>query len=179
MRPPARRRHRCAAALLVAAAACARAEPVVYAIDPEHTRVWWEVRHFGTSTQRGRFDDVEGRIAVDRDSRQGEVSIRIATASVSSGLPALDRMLRSDRFLATDAYPSAYFVATRLAFDGGSLAAVRGEFTLRGCAPRASRAAVKLRCSARRAAATSKPRCVEASTAAPSHCPSSPTPCGC
>jgi polyisoprenoid-binding protein YceI len=120
------------AALLAAAALAARAEPVRYAIDAAHTRVWWETRHFGTSTQRGRFDDVEGSIVIDRQSRQGEVSISIATGSVSSGVPALDRILKGSGFLAADSYPTAYFVANRLRFDGDRLAGLRGEFTLRG-----------------------------------------------
>jgi len=120
------------AALLALAAGAASAAPVTYAVDAAHTKVWWETRHFGTSTQRGRFDDVAGRIVLDRDGGGGEVSIAIGTASVSSGVPALDRMLRGSGFLAAEAYPSAYFVASRLRFDGERLAGLRGEFTLRG-----------------------------------------------
>src|SRR5262249_26910033 len=106
------------AALLAATAFWARAEPVTYAIDASHTRVWWETRHFGTSTQRGRFDDVAGSIVIDREQGRGEVSISIATGSVSSGVPALDRILKGSGFLDAAAYPTAYFVATRLRFDG-------------------------------------------------------------
>ena len=76
------------AALLLRAAA-APAAPVVYTIDAAHTQVHWEARHFGTSTQRGRFAQIEGHIAIDRDSGDGEVSISIATVSVSSGVAAL------------------------------------------------------------------------------------------
>ena len=42
----------CAALAAVQAAAVA-AEPATYAIDPSHTKVYWETRHFGTSTHRG------------------------------------------------------------------------------------------------------------------------------
>ena len=120
------------AALLALAGASACAEPVTYAVDASHTQVWWETRHFGTSTQRGRFDDVQGSILIDREGGRGEVSISIATASVSSGVPALDKILKGSGFLAADAYPTAYFVASRLRFDGERLAGLRGEFTLRG-----------------------------------------------
>jgi polyisoprenoid-binding protein YceI len=119
-------------ALLALAGASAFAAPVTYAVDASHTKVWWETRHFGTSTQRGRFDDVEGSIVIDREGGRGEVSISIATASVSSGVPALDKILKSSSFLAADAYPSAYFVASRLRLDGERLTGLRGEFTLRG-----------------------------------------------
>jgi polyisoprenoid-binding protein YceI len=123
--------------LLLVALACtpvmgARAEPVNYLIDPSHTQVYWEVRHFGTSTHRGRFDTLEGSIAIDRDKGLGDVSISIATTSVSSGVPALDAVLRGGSFLASEANPTAYFVAKQLRFDGDRLNTLRGEFTLRG-----------------------------------------------
>jgi polyisoprenoid-binding protein YceI len=115
------------------AASAARAEMVIYRFDPQHSRVWWEVRHFGTSTHRGRFDAApQGSIGIDREARQGQVSLSLATASVSSGVPALDTVIRGNGFLASAANPDAYFVATRFRFDGAAVAEVRGEFTLRG-----------------------------------------------
>src|SRR4051794_9085129 len=92
---------------LCLAAACMpalglHAEPVTYAIDASHTKVYWETRHFGTSTHRGRFDTLEGSIVIDREKASGDVSISIATASVSSGVPALDTVLRGGSFLASD-----------------------------------------------------------------------------
>ena len=51
----------------------ADAQPVAYAVDPAHTQVHWEVRHFGTSTQRGRFDHDRRRIhVVLRNVRLGD-----------------------------------------------------------------------------------------------------------
>ncbi|HEX6703164.1 MAG TPA: YceI family protein [Albitalea sp.] len=119
-------------AALSALAQAAPAQATTYVVDPSHTRVYWETRHFGTSTHRGRFDSVEGSIALDRDSGRGEVSISIATASVSSGVPALDNVLRGKGFLASEEHPTAYFVAHQLRFDGERLSELRGEFTLRG-----------------------------------------------
>ena len=123
-----------AAAALIAAGTV-RAETLAFTLDPAHTRVHWETRHFGTSTQRGRFDRVEGSVRIDRSDRgerHGDVSISIATGSVSSGVPALDSVLRGSDFLAATAHPTAFFVASELRFDGERLAEVRGEFTLRG-----------------------------------------------
>lgn len=119
-------------AMAVAAVGPVRADPVLYTIDVAHTRVHWETRHFATSTHRGRFDRVQGHIAIDRDARTGEVSITIPTASVSSGVPALDGVLRGKDFLAADAHPQAYFVSRDLRFEAGRLVALHGELTLRG-----------------------------------------------
>jgi polyisoprenoid-binding protein YceI len=91
------------------------------------------VRHFGTSTHRGRFDAApQGVIGIDRDAGRGEVSLSLETASVSSGVPALDTMIRGNGFLASEANPNAYFVASRFRLAGGAPGEVRGEFTLRG-----------------------------------------------
>jgi polyisoprenoid-binding protein YceI len=121
-----------AAWLLLAVTAFARAEPVNYRIDPVATHVHFEVRHFGTSTSRGRFDTVAGRIVLDRAARSGEVAIEIDTASVSTGLAPFDSVLRRADMLASQAHPKAYFVAQRFDFDGERLVGVGGEFTLRG-----------------------------------------------
>jgi polyisoprenoid-binding protein YceI len=115
------------------AAAPALAEPVNYSFDPAHSKVWWEVRHFGTSTHRGRFDAApQGSISIDREAGRGQVSLSVETGSVSSGVAALDTMLKSGSFLASASHPSAYFVASQFKFDAGKVAELRGEFTLRG-----------------------------------------------
>lgn len=121
-----------AAIAAAAFAPSADAEPVGYAVDPAQTRVHWEVRHFGTSTSRGRFGAVDASIVLDRVARRGELSVAIGTAGIDSGVGPLDAMLRGASFLASAEYPTAYFVASRLVFDGDRLAEARGEFTLRG-----------------------------------------------
>lgn len=113
-------------------AAAAHAEPAVYRLDPEHSFVHFEVRHFGTSTTRGRVGPLQAEVMLDRAAGRGEVNLRVATASVSTGLRFFDARLREEDLLASAAYPEAFFVATQFRFDGDRLAEVRGEFTLRG-----------------------------------------------
>jgi polyisoprenoid-binding protein YceI len=120
-----------AAALAIAAGAAA-AQPVVYRLDPERTRVHWEVLHYGTSTSRGRFDTVTGNVVLDRGARSGEISVTVDTASVSTGLALFDRVLRGANMLDTAAYPQAWFVARRIEFDGDRIRSLRGELTLHG-----------------------------------------------
>lgn len=124
---------RLCAGLAAAAAACsATAEPVAYTIDLENTQVHWEVRHFGTSTSRGRFAVADARIALDRAAHRGALAVTIATDRVDSGVAPLDAMLRGSSFLASAQHPQAWFVASQLVFDGDRLVEARGEFTLRG-----------------------------------------------
>jgi len=120
------------ALLLALAATGAHAQPVTYVLDPAHSFVHFEVLHFGTSTSRGRFGPVAGAVTLDRAAGRGETSLRIATASVNTGLPVFDARLRQADLLASTEHPDAYFVASQFRFDGSRLAEVRGEFTLRG-----------------------------------------------
>lgn len=106
-----------------------------YAIDPTHTAVVFEAAHFGTSTSRGRFERIAGSVLFDRAARSGSVEIVVATASVSTGVAALDSRLRGPEFLDVETYPRATFVAERLVFDDGAnpgVAEVPGRLTLLG-----------------------------------------------
>ncbi len=117
--------------LLAWHALAAQAQNVSYALDTNHTRVHWEVLHFGTSTHRGRFDDITGSVQLNASTGLGEVSIGIATASVNTGVAPLDSVLRGS-YLASREHPQAYFVASGWRWKVGAPLEVRGELTLRG-----------------------------------------------
>lgn len=109
----------------------AHSQGVTYALDPAHTHVHWEVLHFGTSTSRGRFDEVSGSLRLDAATGTGEVSIVIATTSVNTGVGPLNSVLRSG-YLATTEYPQAYFIANGWRWKAEAPLEVRGELTLHG-----------------------------------------------
>ena len=121
-----------AAAWAMAASAAALAQPATYVFDPEHSFVHFELLHFNTSTIRGRFGPLNGFVVLDAAAGQGELSLRIPTAGVDTGLKVFDARLRRDDLLASDAYPEAFFVARQFRYGAGQLAEVRGEFTWRG-----------------------------------------------
>lgn len=110
----------------------ARAQPVAYSLDPTHTFVTFEVLHFGTSTSRGRFGPIEGEVVLDRTASRGEVSLRVATASVDTGLAVFNARLRQADLLSSEAHPEAFFVARNFRFESDKPSEVRGEFTWRG-----------------------------------------------
>lgn len=103
-----------------------------WAIDPTHTFVHWEVLHMGTSTIRGRFGKATGNVQFDPKSQQLDLSISVDTASVNSGVPILDGMLKGSAMLDAGAHPQAFFVARNARFEGEAPREIRGEFTLRG-----------------------------------------------
>ena len=123
----------CACPDLASAQAPSVSAPITYQLDPNHAFATFEVRHFGTSTLRGRIGPVTGEVTIDRAAKTGDVRLRIPVTTVETGMRILDARLKQPDLLATAEYPEAYFVATRFQFDAaGGVKEVRGEFTLRG-----------------------------------------------
>lgn len=120
------------ALLPLALVAGAAAAPAVYDLDPEHTFVHFEVRHFDTSTVRGRFGPVRGEVVLDAEAGEGRIGIVVDTGTLATGFAPLDARLRRADLLDIAGHPQAWFSATRLRFDGARLAELRGELTLRG-----------------------------------------------
>jgi len=124
--------QRCAFALMASAGAVVQAEPVTYKLDSNHTWTTWEVRHFGTSTYRGRFGKKEGTVTIDRTARTGRVELTIDLTSVDTGVDHLNHHLQEADFFDTEMYPTATFVGEDFRFDGDSVSEVRGQLTLKG-----------------------------------------------
>lgn len=121
-----------AAAGLLVTLGNAQAQSASYAIDPTHTFVSFEVAHFGTSTNRGRWDKKEGTVQFDRAGKTGRVEITIDMNSISSGVPPFDNHLKSKDFFNTAEHPTAKFVGDKFVFTGDKLSAVDGTLTMLG-----------------------------------------------
>lgn len=137
-----------ALAALVAAAACttARAEPVTYAIDPNHTDVVWETVHLGTSSLRGQFRAREGSVTLDRAAKTGKVDVTIDLQSLTGPVKSLDGTLRGEKGFNMAANPTARFVGDSMSFDGDKPASVSGQLTLMGRTQPVTLKAVRFNC---------------------------------
>ena len=110
----------------------AHAEVATYSIDPTHTFVTFEVTHFGTSTNRGRFDKKEGTVQLDKAAKTGKVDLTLETGSIDTGTVAFDKHLQSDRFLNAALFPTAKFTASNFTFNGDKVIEVAGQLTMLG-----------------------------------------------
>lgn len=109
----------------------AHAETATYSIDPTHTFVTFEVRHFGTSTNRGRFDKKEGSVTLDRAAKTGKVEVTIDTNSINTGTEPFNAHLKKE-FFESASFPTAKFVGDKFSFDGDKVTEVSGNLTLHG-----------------------------------------------
>jgi polyisoprenoid-binding protein YceI len=119
-----------AAALLLASTVSAQAAS--YAIDPTHTYATFEISHFGTSTNRGRFDKKEGTVEFDRAAKTGKVEIVVDTTSINTGFAGFNKHLQSNELFDSAKYPTMKFVADKFVFNGDKVSEVIGTLTLLG-----------------------------------------------
>lgn len=120
------------AAAATLAAGTVHAESAAYAIDPTHTFVTFEIAHFGTSTNRGRFDKKTGSIEFDRAGKTGKVDLSIDANSVNSGTAPFDKHLKSADIFNAAEHPQIRFVSDKFNFNGDKVSEVTGQLTLLG-----------------------------------------------
>ena len=118
------------AALLTFGAA--QAQVISYAIEPTHTFVTFEVPHFATSTNRGRFDKKEGMVQFDRAGKSGKVEITIDAASINTGTGPFNTHLQSPDFFNVKEFPTLKFSGDKFIFSGDKVTEVAGALTLLG-----------------------------------------------
>ena len=112
--------------------AAAQAETATYAIEPTHTFATFEITHFGTSTNRGRFNKTSGTVTLDKVAKTGSLDVTVDTTSLDTGTAAFTKHISSDEILNVAANPTAHLVATKFTFNGDKVTEVAGQLTLNG-----------------------------------------------
>jgi len=118
-----------AAALL---SSVAHAEYATYAFDPAHTYVTFEIGHFGTTTNRGRFDKKEGTAQLDKAAKTGKVDVTVDVTSINTGFEAFNKHLQSADLFDAAKYPTIKFVGDKFTFNGDKVSQISGNLTLMG-----------------------------------------------
>ena len=112
--------------------AAAHAESSTYAIDPSHTFASFEISHFGTSTNRGRFNKTIGTVTLDKAAKTGSLDVTVDTTSLDTGTAQFTKHISSDEMLNVAAFPTAHLVATKFVFSGDKVTEIDGNLTLLG-----------------------------------------------
>jgi polyisoprenoid-binding protein YceI len=113
-------------------ASAAFAEPATYAIEPSHSFATFEITHFGTSTNRGRFNKTSGTVTVDKVAKTGTLDVTVDTTSLDTGTAAFTKHISSEEILNVAANPTAHLVATKFTFNGDKVSEIAGNLTLNG-----------------------------------------------
>ena len=113
-------------------ATMAQAQSASYALDPAHTYVTFEIAHFGTSTNRGRFDKKEGTVQLDKAAKTGKVEVTIDSTSINTGSEAFNKHLKSADFFDAAKYPTIKFTGDKFTFNADKVSQIAGNLTLLG-----------------------------------------------
>src|SRR6185369_16796922 len=95
-----------------------------YVVDPTHTFVNYEMGHYGTTTNRGRFSTKDGSIKIDPSGSTGKVDVTMDISSINTGVDLLNRHLMSKDFFNVAEFPIARFVAGQIDFSGDKVTQV-------------------------------------------------------
>jgi len=114
------------------AGASVNAQTSTWAIDPAHSSVNFQVRHLGVSNVHGSLGGVKGTLNYDeKEIAKSSVEATIDATTVSTGVDARDKHLKSPDFFEVDKYPTITFKSTSLTNAGGKLKLI-GDLTLHG-----------------------------------------------
>jgi len=121
------------AAAMIASPAFAHAAVRDYRFDLVHTQVLVSASHVGYSHPLGRLHVKSGWFRFDGDDwTQAKLDVLIDTTSIDMGEAKWNEALRGGDFLASERYPTAHYVATRVEKTGDKEGVAHGNLTLLG-----------------------------------------------
>jgi polyisoprenoid-binding protein YceI len=103
----------------------------VYALDPTHTTVGFEVIHLGISKVPGKFKEFKGTFEFDEKTQTlKDLNVEIKTASINTENTDRDGHLKGADFFNVEKFPVSTFKITKpVKLDGKP---IKGELTLLG-----------------------------------------------
>lgn len=105
--------------------------PGVWALDKNHSGVFFVVRHLGLSNVRGRFDAFDATLEVGSDLDAVSVSAEVELSSVDTNNADRDAHLRGTDFFETDKHPLMTFRSTSITGRGENYE-LAGDLTIAG-----------------------------------------------
>jgi len=105
--------------------------PGAWALDKNHSGVFFVVRHLGLSNVRGRFDGFDATLKVGSDLEDVSVTADVDLTTVDTNNADRDAHLRSTDFFGTDAHPVMTFRSTSITGAGENYE-LAGDLTIAG-----------------------------------------------
>lgn len=103
--------------------------PGRWALDSNHFRVGFAIRHLGVSKVRGQFLGVTAELVVGDTAATSSLAVEVDLASIDTGNPDRDAHVRSSDILDIEQRPTMSFRGTGIAGSGDDLV-LDGELTI-------------------------------------------------
>ena len=103
-----------------------------YSLDAAHSVVLFSIRHMELTEYYGRFNDMSGTLNFDGNQpARSHVSVSIATNSIDTPSPRLNRTLEGKDVFDAANFPEATFESTSIVRDGDDHGQITGNLTIR------------------------------------------------
>lgn len=105
--------------------------PIIWMVDPVHTRIRFEVKYLMLTAVSGWFTEFEGSVVSKNvDFADAEIRLTIYANSIYTGNEERDNHLRSADFFDTKRYPTIVFRSTSVTVHADHIQ-VQGELTIK------------------------------------------------
>ncbi|MEM9029471.1 MAG: YceI family protein [Pseudomonadota bacterium] len=102
-------------------------------LDPAHTQIRFSWDHLGVSRQSGTFTEIYGSLEFSPTTpTAGSVEATAMVASLHTGVPALDKILKSSDYFDAKTYSRIMFRSSAVRALGPKTGEIDGQLTLRG-----------------------------------------------
>ena len=103
-----------------------------YTFDSVYSLVHFDIARVGFSSQRGTFNETQGKVTLDLATKTGNVDFIIQTASIDMGALAWTSHLSDEGLFNVKKFPTMNFKSDKLIFEGEKVVAAEGQFTMLG-----------------------------------------------
>ena len=103
-----------------------------WTLDPNHSGVYFRVRHLGLTNVRGRFNKLDATLVVGESLDDSRFEARIAIDSIDTAQPDRDAHLLSTDFFSAEKFPELTFSSTAIRPAGDGEFVADGELTING-----------------------------------------------
>ena len=117
-------------AMLIAIGANAQ----TWKVDPNHSSIMFNAKHYGIAFVNGRFMEFEATVegGTPEDFTGAKVSFSAQVSSISTGAAGRDKHLKSADFFDMENHPTISFVSKSFTKSGENMYKVVGDLTMRG-----------------------------------------------
>lgn len=122
-----------ATASLIGLPGAASAATQTFQCDPGHTEIRFSWFHAGFARQSGEFTGFDCKLVLDDETpANSTLAVTIKVDSMNTGVPDLDKDLKSDNFFDAAGFPEIKFESTSVKKTGATSANVAGKLTIKG-----------------------------------------------
>ncbi len=117
-----------------------------YSLDPSHTNATFYIDHFGTSTNFGIFNNLEGNLSFDAAKQTGKIDLIIPMSNLDTGRKQFDQHLQNADLFDAKKFPNMRFESSKWRFQDGKVTSIAGNLTIKGVTKPVVLTATKFNC---------------------------------